>query len=187
MSCPVVCMCLCFASCWRLCKSWAGASSQLGGQTRKQMDLFGLNPSHATSSHWPSSSNLHVSLQSRRKGEEWECMLFGGWEVVVKILIQSREADRNQRERLCLCRPFFTDLVCPKLCWHMALASMLELLVCSPCLSSAVFPLWYSLLSALSARPALCLFVPEMSCLFWDIESPHPVKSTGCLLTILAT
>lgn len=97
MCCPVVCMCLCFASCCRLCKSWVGASRQLGGQTRKQMDLFGLNPSHATSSHWPSSSNLHVSRQSRRKGAEWECVVFGGWETVVKLLAQSREADRSQR------------------------------------------------------------------------------------------
>ena len=72
--CPVVCMCLCFASGCGLCKSWSGASSQPGGQTRKQMDLFGLNPSHATSSSRPSSSNLHVSLQNRRKGAEWECV-----------------------------------------------------------------------------------------------------------------
>lgn len=37
-----------------LCKSLAGASSQPGGQTRKQMDWFGLNPSHAILSSWPS-------------------------------------------------------------------------------------------------------------------------------------
>lgn len=65
-------------------------------------------------------------------------------------------------------------------CWN----SWSALFVC--CLSSAIFPLWYSLLSALSAKPALCLFVPGMSCLFWDIESQHSVRSTGCLPTLLA-
>ena len=54
-------------------------------------------------------------------------------------------------------------------------------------LSPALHPLWYSLLSALSAKPALCLFVPRMSCLFWDVESPHPTRSTGCLPIVLAT
>lgn len=71
----------------------------------------------------------------------------------------------------------------------MAPVSMLELLVCSvPLLSLfSSFPLWYTLLSAFSAKLALCLFAPGMSCLFWDIESPHPMRFTGCLLTVLAT
>lgn len=45
-----------------LCKSLAGASSQPGGQTRKQMDWFGLNPSHAILSSWPSSFPRPPSL-----------------------------------------------------------------------------------------------------------------------------
>lgn len=45
-----------------LCKSLAGASSQPGGQTRKQMDWFGLNPSHAILSSWPSSFPCPSSL-----------------------------------------------------------------------------------------------------------------------------
>lgn len=189
MSSPVVCMCLRFASSWRLWKSWAWASSQPGGQTRKQMDLFGLNPSHATSSSWPSSSNMRASLQGRRKGTEWECMCvlgLGAWEVHVMLLEPSRESrktdgNERERERLCLCRPFLTDTVCAKLCWHMAPASMLKLLVCRlplPSLFSS-FPPLFTLHSALSAKPALCLFVPGMFCLFWNIEPPHPLWSTA--------
>lgn len=193
---PVACMCLRFASGCRLCKSWAGASSQPGGQTRKQMDLFGLNPSHATSSSWPSSSNLHVSLQSRRKGAEWVCACFGGgWAAHVMLLVPSRESrttGRNQREseRDFAFADFSSQTPCELNCADIWLLSPCwnswpALFLC--CLSSALFPFWCTLLSALAAKPALCLFVPGMSCLFWDTESPHPVTSTGCLLTVLAT
>ncbi|TNN80512.1 hypothetical protein EYF80_009251 [Liparis tanakae] len=62
----------------RLCQSWTGASSQPGRQTSKQMDRFGLNPSHTISSSWSSSFNLHVSLQSGRKAAECESCVFWG-------------------------------------------------------------------------------------------------------------
>lgn len=34
---------------------------------RKQMDRFGLNPSHGISSPWPSSSNLHVFTEEKEQ------------------------------------------------------------------------------------------------------------------------
>lgn len=34
-------------------------------------------------------------------------------------------------------------------------------------------------------RRALCLFVPQISCLFWDKLSPHPMKSIRCLPAVL--
>lgn len=116
--CPVVCMCLCFASGCRLSKSWAGASSQPEGQTRKQMDLFGLNPSHATSSSWPSSSNLHVSLQSRKKGaEQGVCVVWGmGCTCNATSTVQKRQKDGQKPERERLCSPCITGLVCAELC-----------------------------------------------------------------------
>lgn len=77
---PVVSVCVCFASGFRLCKSWAGASSQPGGQTRKQMDLFGLNPSHATSSSGPRQTCTSLCRAEGRERSSWlwVCMEFGG-------------------------------------------------------------------------------------------------------------
>lgn len=66
-------------------------------------------------------------------------------------------------------------------CWN----SWSVLFLCR-LLFSSILPLVQSAVCCLLSRrkPALCLFVPGMSCLFW---APHPVKSTGCLLTVLAT
>lgn len=137
-SCVCVCVCLCFASHCMLCKSLAGASSQTGGQTRKQMDLFGLNPSHAISSSWPSSSNLHVSLQNRRKGAEY--VWLGGGELLVPSR-ESKKTDSTQSETslcslswltLCVLDCADTWLLPP--CWN----SWFALFLC--CLSSALFP-----------------------------------------------
>lgn len=79
----VVSMCLCFASGCRLCKSWAGASSQPGGQTRKQMDLFGLNPSHATSSSGPLPTCPPLCRVEGIEQSGFMCvsMWFGGWDT----------------------------------------------------------------------------------------------------------
>lgn len=151
---PVVCMCLCCASGCRLCKSWAGASSQPGGQTKKQMDLFGLNPSHATSSSWPSSSNLHVSLQSRGKGAEWECVFWGdGRGTCNATSTKQREQEDGQkpeRARETAFADFSSQTPCVLNCADIWLLSP----CCNPwsavflCrLFSAIFPFWYTLLS----------------------------------------
>lgn len=70
----------------------------------------------------------------------------------------------------------------------MALASMFELSVCSfPSLSlfSSFSPMVQSAVWSLSSAHLACLFL-KMSCLFWDIKSPHPLKSTGCQQNVLA-
>lgn len=156
------------------------------------LDLTLPTPLHPPGPPLPTCTPLHRVEGRWQNGSVY--VWFGGWEVHVMLLVpsgESRKTDGKQREqeRLCLCRPFLTDTVCAELCWHMAPASMLELLVCCvPLLSLfSSFLSLYTLHSTLSAKPALCLFVPRMSCLFWDIESPHPLRSTGCLLPVLAT
>lgn len=64
-----------------LCKCWAISSGQVAGQMRKQMDRFGLNPSHGISSPWPSSSNLHVfAEENEQNGGVYVCGLGeGSW------------------------------------------------------------------------------------------------------------
>lgn len=181
-------MCLWFASGCRLCKSWAGASSQLGGQTRKQMDPFGLNPSHAISSSWPCPSNQQAFLQRRWRGvyvyvEVWG--LGGAWNSTCTKQEDRQEPERSSKRegergtfpyRLCVCWTVLTY----GSCLHVGAPCLL-----CPVLSFFLFR--YSLLSALSAKPALCLFVSRRACLFWDAELPHPMRFTGCLLFLLHT
>lgn len=102
------------------------------------------------------------------------------------LVLLTGKLDINQREweRPCLSRISPTDPVCPELCEYMALSSMLELLVSfGPllfCYSS--FPLWCTLLSGLSAKLALNLFVLGMFfCLFWDMEPSQLVRFIGWL------
>lgn len=195
-------MCLWFASGCRLCKSWAGASSQPGGQTRKQMDPFGLNPSHAISSSWPSSSNQQASLQHRWRGVCVFMLKFGGWVVHGILQVPSRKTDRNQREQVSERerereRPFLTDSVCAELCWHMAPASMLELPFCSV-LCCPLFLLWYSAVCSLSLTCTLLVCpkksLPFLGCSYhtlWDLLAVfyffytlHPLLSRFCCLVV---
>lgn len=70
----------------------------------------------------------------------------------------------------------------------MALASMFELSVCSfssQSLFSPFSPMVQSAVWSLNLAHLACLFL-KMSCLFWDIKSPHPLKSTGCQQNVLA-
>lgn len=84
-----------------LCKSLAGASSQPGGQTRKQMDWFGLNPSHAILSSWPSlppsSSNLHATLCKMKAGQQQSVVLLrGGGEPCLMLLVPRRDGQKTE-------------------------------------------------------------------------------------------
>lgn len=132
-------MCLRFVPGCRLCKSWAGASSQPGRQTRKQMDLFGLNPSHATSSSWPSSSTARpLCRMEGNRGWACVCDLWG----MVGILMRG-----SHRET-----------VCADLCLHMATSSMPKLLVC--CLSLPLpAALQHFAVCSLSQTSTLCFFL----------------------------
>lgn len=58
---------------------------------RKQMDRFGLNPSHGISSPWPSSSNLHVFTEEKEQNGGVYVGL-GGGELNVLLLVPSRES-----------------------------------------------------------------------------------------------
>lgn len=93
---PVVSVCVCFASGFRLCKSWA---SQPGGQTRKQMDLFGLNPSHATSSSGPRQTCTSLCRAEGRERSSWlwVCMEFWGMGCTLMLIPASKE-DGHKRE-----------------------------------------------------------------------------------------
>lgn len=117
---PVVSVCVCFASGFRLCKSWAGASSQPGGQTRKQMDLFGLNPSHATSSSGPRQTCTSLCRAEGRERSSWlwVCMEFWGMGCTLMLIPASKEDGHKseRKERLCLCRLLVTQFVCHELC-----------------------------------------------------------------------
>lgn len=105
------------------------------------------------------------------------------------LVLPSRENGREPESDTLPGISFLRDYVCPELSEYVAPASMLEVLVrSSPLFSlSSAFPLWCILLSALSAKPALCLFVLGMFCLFWDIESSQLMRFIGCLPTALAT
>lgn len=81
---------LCFASDCELCKCWARSSGQAAGQMRKQMDQFGLNPSHGISSPWPSTSNLHVFTEEKVQNASiyvW----FGGGELHVLLQVPTEK------------------------------------------------------------------------------------------------
>lgn len=160
-------MCLWFASGCRLCKSWAGASSQLGGQTRKQMDPFGLNPSHAISSSWPCPSNQQAFLQHRWRGvcvyvEVWG--MGGAWNSTSTKQEDRQEPERSSKRegergtfpyRLCVCWTVLTY----GSCLHVGAPCLL-----CPVLSFFLFR--YSLLSALSAKPVVCIkkSLPFLGC-----------------------
>lgn len=111
------CVCVCFASGFRLCKSWA---SQPGGQTRKQMDLFGLNPSHATSSSGPRQTCTSLCRAEGRERSSWlwVCMEFWGMGCTLMLIPASKEDGHKseRKERLCLCRLLVTQFVCHELC-----------------------------------------------------------------------
>lgn len=68
----------------------------------KQMDRFGLNPSHGISSPWPSSSNLHVFTE-----EKWQnggiYVWLGGGELNVLLLVPSRESKMTLSKRPLCC------------------------------------------------------------------------------------
>lgn len=138
-------MCLWVAAGCRLCKSWARASGQLEGQTRKQMDPFGLNPSHAILSSWPSSSNQQAPLQYKCRGVCVRVFMSksGGWVVHgILLLVPSRKTDKRESKKL-------TYKLC--VCWTvLTYGSCLH--VGTPCLLCpfvSFFLLWYALLSAL--------------------------------------
>lgn len=113
---PVVFMCLCFASGCRLCKSWAEASSQPGGQTRKQMDLFGLNPSHATSSSGPLPTCPSLCRVEGR--EQSGCLIVyvvWGMGHTLMLALLSRENGHKPERGALPGITLLTDPVCPEL------------------------------------------------------------------------
>lgn len=78
--------------------------SQPGGQTRKQMDWFGLNPSHAILSSWPSSSfprpsssNLLATLCKMKAGQQQSVVLLqGGGEPCLMLLVPRRDGQKTE-------------------------------------------------------------------------------------------
>lgn len=91
-----------------LCKSLAGASSQPGGQTKKQMDWFGLNPSHAILSSGPPPPLVHPppcplvqparhALQNERRAAT-ECCAApgGGGGLCLMLLVPGRDGQEDR-------------------------------------------------------------------------------------------
>lgn len=110
-----------------LCKILAGASCQPGGQTRKQMDLFGLKCSHAISSSWSSFLNLHVSADLKEGSRVGVCAVWGR-ELSQMLLVSSIESKKTELEQHYSMYPFLINTGCAGLCLHMVLTSMV---VCS--------------------------------------------------------
>lgn len=146
-----------------LCKSLAGASSQPGGQTRKQMDWFGLNPSHAILSSWPSlppsSSNLHTTLCKMKAGQQQSVVLLrGGGEPCLMLLVPRRDGQKTE-----------SNLTLPCVSWAV--------LTHGPCLHVWTLGLLFS--SAVSLQYYFFFFLPPM---MHSAVGPLSLALLACLL-----
>lgn len=136
-SAPVCLFMLCVRAVYCV-KSLAGASSQPGGQTRKQMDWFGLNPSHAILSSWPSSSLLPSLLPSlpphptcSPRSAKWKqgsnrvlCCSSGGGEPRLMLLVPRRDGQKTESNLTlpCVSWPVLTHGLCLHV-WTLTLLS----------------------------------------------------------------